>query len=44
MTRKILNAMLGFAAGIAAIPLMIALAPFAFAYFLYIETDGEDEP
>ena len=41
--RKLLNALLGFAAGIIAMPLIILLAPFAFAWWLYNETDA-DQP
>lgn len=42
MFRKIGNAVLGFACGCVAGPVILVCAPFFFAWFLYNETDKED--
>lgn len=39
---KFRNALLGFAAGLVAMPLIILLVPFAFAWWMANETDEED--
>ena len=43
MTRKIANALLGFAAGIVTMPLAIFAWPILAAWFLWNETDDEEE-
>jgi hypothetical protein len=40
--RKLLNALLGFAAGIVTLPLAIFAWPIIAAWFAWDETDGED--
>ena len=43
MTRRLLNAALGFAVGIITIPLAAAAWPFAAAWFAWSETDDDLE-
>lgn len=43
MTRRICNALLGFCVGIFTLPLAAAAWPFVAAWFLWSETDGDED-
>ena len=43
MTRRIANALLGFAVGIFTLPLAAAAWPFVAAWFMWHETDEDGE-
>lgn len=42
MTRRLLNALLGLAAGIVTAPIALLAWPFYLAWFMFNETEGEE--
>lgn len=43
MTRRLLNSALGFCLGIFTLPVILVAWPFAAAWFMWNETDGDEE-